>query len=115
MNSVYNGQYPGCSKSYSLATCGVQHGFGLFHRENRIEDYRMTSLVCKNHFGNFEFATTTPRFYLAQLFGLFISPHYIIWQLDKMRKECAWMWHVGGIEKKIDPTVSLRFRPSRYS
>ena len=44
MTITYSGQYPGVEKDYSLALHSKKF-FNLIHRENRIEDYRMTSVL----------------------------------------------------------------------
>ena len=79
----------------------------LAYEEDLIEDYRMTSLLCKNHFGNFELARSWDlRFYYTMFVLSLMKAHFPFhfWN-HTMRKENSWMWHVGGVDPKPAKTT----------
>lgn len=99
MTITYEGCYPG-RLEWSSLSARAKPEFALEKEWDKIEDYRMTSLLCSNHFGSFEFNLRSQRFWLAMPIFFLSSAHFvpIVWNMS--RKETAWMWHVGGIEKE---------------
>lgn len=99
MTSYYDGIYPylddGLSKFAAL-------DFDLVHNEDRTEDYRMTSLLNRDHFGYLKHSLT-PAGILTSFCSFFTDPQSLIMHLDFCRSalglETAWMWHIGGIDK----------------
>lgn len=97
--SYYDGVYPylhdGLSKHAPLS------GFKLVHEEDRTEDYRMTSLISRNHFGFALYAFQASSF-LCSILGLITDPHWFVFHFDTLVRahlgyETSWMWHIGGI------------------
>ena len=99
MISYYDGIYPYGAKGLSKwASCG---GLRLTHEEDRTEDYRMTSILERNHFGWIKYSLE-PCALLSSACGLLTDPHFFVLHLDLLRGwlglESAWMWHLGGIK-----------------
>lgn len=96
--SYYDGVYPykddGLSKYASLG------GLQLSHEEDRTEDYRMTSILERNHFGYLRYSFE-PCAIVSSLGALIIDPHFWVFHIDAARGllglETCWMWHLGGI------------------
>jgi len=106
MNCMYNGMYPTDIPTGSVCKGLKERAspqFKLKYESDRIEDYRMTSIINPNHFGNFTVEVNL-RF-LYQTFVEFLAhPHAgIVWFNAMWRPECCWMWHVGGIKTEIAP------------
>jgi len=116
MVSLYDGIYPklpgGLSQFASLG------GFKLTHEEDRTEDYRMTSILNRSHFG-WVYPRFTPTTLAAFLIGLLIDPHALVLYLDLLRsflgKETAWMWHIGGISRFPKPGAFSAVKWQLYS
>jgi len=98
MTSYYDGVYPflkdGLSKYAPLG------GFTLAHEEDRTEDYRMTSLMERDHFGYVRYSFE-PCALLMTLCTFVTDPHWAVFHLDLLRGlmnlETCWMWHMGGV------------------
>lgn len=99
MTITYSGAYPGQLEWSSLSHRAYPE-FSLEKQFDKIEDYRMTSLVCKNHFGNFSFNWGSIRFWLALPILFVTHAHMYFIFFNQCRGETAWMWHVGGLGKK---------------
>lgn len=99
MTVTYEGCYPGKLEWSSLSRRAPPE-FALEKEFNKIEDYRMTSLLCPNHFGSFEWNKGSLRFWLAVPIYFLSSAHFVPIVLNQCRTETAWMWHVGGIGEK---------------
>lgn len=98
MSSIYDGIYPMLPDGLSqFASAG---GFKLTHEEDCTEDYRMTSILNRSHFG-WLYPRFTPTTMAALLVGLLVDPHALVLHLDLLQsflgRETAWMWHIGGI------------------
>lgn len=71
----------------------------LRHEEDRTEDYRMTSLLERNHFGYVRYSGE-PCALVSSLCCLVTDPHFAVLHIDAIRGllglETCWMWHLGG-------------------
>lgn len=75
----------------------------LVHEEDRTEDYRMTSILDRNHFGWLKYNVCLPALVTSAAAFVF-DPYATIWHFDMVRAyfgyTSAWMWHIGGIDPK---------------
>eukprot|EP00808_Paulinella_micropora_P014295 g19636.t1 len=75
----------------------------LVMKEDRTEDYRMTSILERDHFGWMLYHVSL-RALVITLGSLIFDPHMIIYHFDLLRSYFnfpnAWMWHLGGIDPK---------------
>merc|ERR1719399_2254111 len=131
LNVHWDGAYPtdmtddvNYKKKHQEGGKNAELCFGLKHRaapqftlefeENKIEDYRMTSMLNTNHFGSFVF-TWNLRLVYQCFCHLLCDPHFFICFYDTgFRRECAWMWSVGGVEKEISPTCPTKLLWQAY-
>uniref|UniRef100_A0A7S0IY72 Methyltransferase domain-containing protein n=1 Tax=Calcidiscus leptoporus TaxID=127549 RepID=A0A7S0IY72_9EUKA len=99
MISYYDGVYPYLRDG--LSKFAPYGGFKLTHEEDRTEDYRMTSLLERNHFGYVKYSGE-PCALVSSLCCLFTDPHFWVFHIDAvlglLGLETCWMWHLGGIE-----------------
>jgi len=117
MNITYNGCYPTDivdelntkkdKKNYDELCKGLKERaepqFTLEYEEDKIEDYRQTSIINPNHFGNFIMKWNL-RLLATCFVHMLCDPHFFLrFYNQAFRRENAWMWHVGGIEKDIAP------------
>ena len=98
MISYYDGVYPFGRRGLSqFAECGRMR---LAHEEDRTEDYRMTSLLERHHFGYLRYSGE-PCAIVSSLCSLVTHPHFAVLHVDLLRAELGletcWMWHLGGI------------------
>jgi len=106
MNCTYNGCYPtdivGGSVCKGLKE-RAKPQFELIYESDRIEDYRMTSVINPNHFGNFVIDWNI-RFIYSLFVEFLAHPHALSVMFNCMfRVESCWMWHVGGVKQTIAP------------
>jgi len=99
MISYYDGVYPYLQDG--LAKYASYGKLKLSHEEDRTEDYRMTSLLERNHFGYVRYSGE-PCAFVSSLCCLVTDPHFFVLHVDAIRGllnlESCWMWHLGGIE-----------------
>jgi SAM-dependent methyltransferase len=93
----YNGAYPFLRDGLSK----YSGDFKLVHEEDRIEDYRQTSIRNCDHFGNYRMSFNLKSICCYLIF-LICDPYFYLKILDKLQPHSSWMWHVGGIGEKID-------------
>eukprot|EP00457_Paulinella_chromatophora_P007758 gb/GEZN01007783.1/.p1 GENE.gb/GEZN01007783.1/~~gb/GEZN01007783.1/.p1 ORF type:complete len:433 (-),score=50.52 gb/GEZN01007783.1/:156-1454(-) len=100
MYSIYSGVYP-------FGEDGLEKwapkDMPLVLKEDRTEDYRMTSILERDHFGWMKYHFSL-RSLIISVGSLFLDPHMVIYHFDLFRTLLgfpnAWMWHIGGIDPK---------------
>merc|ERR1719410_819074 len=96
MVDTYMGMYPDCHKPYNLTKCSAPF-FKCIKQWDKTEDYRMTSLVCKNHFGNARVMFWPPWRFLLNCVTCYpviwlCNPHFpLIFYTQNFRTETPWM------------------------